>query len=90
VPVVDTGASAAQVERRGKCTNRDPDRAFARAFGRVLKTARVGAGCSQEMLAERADIDRTYPSLMERGLRSPTLYVAVRLANALAWIPPCW
>ena len=55
----------------------------AAAFGAVLKTAREGAGISQEKLAELAEIDRTYPSLLERGLRHPGLGVAIRLAVAL-------
>lgn len=38
---------------------------------------------SQESLAEAAGIDRTYVSLVERGLRKPTLDVAERLSNAL-------
>jgi DNA-binding XRE family transcriptional regulator len=29
-------------------------------------------GLSQECLAELADLDRTTPSLLERGLRQPT------------------
>jgi transcriptional regulator with XRE-family HTH domain len=58
-------------------------RDVARAFGSVLKTMRAGAGISQEKLAELADIDRTYPSLLERGLREPGLGVVIRLGNAL-------
>jgi hypothetical protein len=38
-------------------------RHIARAFGAVLKRARTGAGLSQETLAERAELDRTTPSL---------------------------
>jgi transcriptional regulator with XRE-family HTH domain len=49
----------------------------------VLKLARNGAGISQEELAEAADIDRTYPSLLERGLRQPTLAVLIAVAYAL-------
>jgi len=54
----------------------------ARAFGAVLKLSRAGAQLTQEQLAEAADIDRTYPSLMERGLRQPTLAVVLTLADA--------
>ena len=54
----------------------------ARAFGAVLKLSRAGARLTQEQLAEAADIDRTYPSLMERGLRQPTLAVVLALAGA--------
>ena len=58
-------------------------RNVAAAFGAVLKTARVGAGVTQEKLAELADIDRTYPSLLERGRREPGLGVVIRLGEAL-------
>ena len=60
----------------------DP-RQVARAFGATLKAARAEAGISQEVLAERADCDRTYPSLLERGLRQPTISVLIDLAVAL-------
>ena len=59
----------------------------ARAFGRVLRAARDAAGLSQEALAERAGLSRTYPSLLERGLREPTLTVLVQLADALHCSP---
>jgi transcriptional regulator with XRE-family HTH domain len=49
----------------------------------MLKLARTGAGLSQEKLAEVAEIDRTYPSLLERGLRQPTLAVLIAVAFAL-------
>jgi transcriptional regulator with XRE-family HTH domain len=38
---------------------------------------------TQETLAETADLDRTYPSLLERGLRQPTLAYLFALADAL-------
>ena len=53
------------------------------AFGRVLREARRQKGISQEELAEIGDFDRTYPSLLERGLRTPTLTVIFQLAQAL-------
>jgi transcriptional regulator with XRE-family HTH domain len=55
----------------------------ARAFGRTLFHARKAAGLSQEKLAELGDFDRTYPSLLERGLRTPTFVVIVDLAEAM-------
>lgn len=55
----------------------------ARAFGRALRTARNAQGLSQEQLAEAGDFDRTYPSLLERGLRTPTFYVILQLARGL-------
>jgi transcriptional regulator with XRE-family HTH domain len=59
----------------------------ARAFGRALRTARRTQGLSQEDLAETGDFDRTYPSLLERGLRTPTFYVILQLARALHMDP---
>ena len=53
------------------------------AFGRVLREARREKGLSQEDLAGDADFDRTYPSLLERGLRTPTLTVLFQLAEVL-------
>lgn len=55
----------------------------ARAFGSLLRTARNGAGLSQEKLAELANIDRTYPSLLERGLRTPSLLQLLSIGAAL-------
>ena len=55
----------------------------ARSFGRALRTARSAQGLSQEQLAESGDFDRTYPSLLERGLRTPTFYVILQLAHGL-------
>lgn len=37
--------------------------------------ARRAQGMSQRRLAETGDFDRTYSSLLERGLRTPTFYV---------------
>lgn len=57
------------------------------AFGATLRMARHRRGLSQEKLAEACDMDRTYPSLLERGQRTPTLTVLLDLAAALD-IPP--
>jgi transcriptional regulator with XRE-family HTH domain len=53
------------------------------AFGRVLRETRRQKGLSQEDLAGEAEFDRTYPSLLERGLRTPTLTVILELAEVL-------
>jgi transcriptional regulator with XRE-family HTH domain len=58
-------------------------RDVALAFGAVLRVVRRSVHATQEALAERADIDRTYPSLLERGLRQPTLGIILRIAHAL-------
>lgn len=61
--------------------------AIAVAFGHVLRAAREAAGLSQQTLALRAEIDRTYPSLLERGLRSPSLGTLLNLAPVLGVAP---
>lgn len=52
-------------------------------FGAVIGEMRRSAGLSQEALAERAGVNRTYVSQLERGLKSPTLAVLMKLAEAL-------
>jgi transcriptional regulator with XRE-family HTH domain len=47
---------------------------------RVLRTKRHW---SQEELADRAGLHRTYLSSLERGLRNPTITVVARIAEAL-------
>ena len=63
------------------------DQQIARAFGRALREYRGRAGISQEALADAADLDRTFVSLLERGLRLPTLGTVFRLAAALEATP---
>ncbi|MEQ4617505.1 MAG: helix-turn-helix transcriptional regulator [Corticimicrobacter sp.] len=60
-----------------------PGKPLAMQFGRVLKAHRMDSGLSQEELAHRAAIDRTFVSMLERGLRLPTLGVILALAHAL-------
>jgi XRE family transcriptional regulator, regulator of sulfur utilization len=62
-------------------------RDVAGAFGLALRAARVERGISQDVLSEITGCDRTYPSLVERGLRCPTLSMLLRLADALAIEP---
>jgi transcriptional regulator with XRE-family HTH domain len=57
------------------------------AFGIVLKAARNKQGVSQENLALMSELDRTFISLMERGLRQPTLSTMLKLAESLN-LPP--
>lgn len=58
------------------------------AFGAVLREIRDERGISQDKLAEAADLDRTYPSLIERGLRQPSLAMLFALARGLG-VDPC-
>jgi transcriptional regulator with XRE-family HTH domain len=41
------------------------------------------SGFTQERLADKADLDPTYISGIERGVRNPTLAIIARLARAL-------
>ena len=52
-------------------------------FGASIKALRKVEGLSQETLAERADLHRTYVSDVERGARNLSLQSIVRLADAL-------
>jgi transcriptional regulator with XRE-family HTH domain len=58
-------------------------RRVAKEFGRVLRSLRNGTGKSQEDVAADAKMDRTYPSLLENGRRTPTLGILFNLARAL-------
>lgn len=53
------------------------------AFGSRLRALRTDRGWSQEEFAHRAELDRTYVSGVERGVRNPTLDVITRLAQTL-------
>ncbi len=52
-------------------------------FGNAVLLHRKNMGMSQEDLAGSADLDRTYVSGIERGLRNPTLEVMLVLAASL-------
>ena len=49
----------------------------------VVKTRRGQLKLSQEDLADKASIDRTYASQIERAIANPSLTVLCNLANAL-------
>lgn len=52
-------------------------------LARNIKAARKRLNLSQEELADRAGIDRTYVSGIERQVRNPTITVVAKFANAL-------
>lgn len=60
-----------------------PEYPFIAAFGVALRAARRAARLSQEELAARANLDRTFVSMIERGTRKSTLQSAKQLADAL-------
>jgi transcriptional regulator with XRE-family HTH domain len=53
------------------------------AFAEVLKEVRRESGISQDQLARMANLDRTFISLLERGLRQPSLKSIFQIASAL-------
>ena len=53
------------------------------AFGRVLRRLRKASYLTQENLAFDATVARTYVSLLERGLRSPSLNTMLSLCKAM-------
>jgi CheY-like chemotaxis protein len=62
-----------------------PDRhnELMKALGVAVKTARVRLGLSQEGLADRAQLDRSYMSQIERGIKNATLASIHRISKAL-------
>ena len=61
--------------------------AISQVFSRQLKISREASGLSQESLADRANLDRTYVSQLERGLKSPTLTSLEKIADCLKISP---
>lgn len=53
------------------------------AFRANLVQARKARGFSQEELASRCGLDRTFISMIERGKRTPTLSTIIKLSIAL-------
>lgn len=54
-----------------------------KAFGNVIRRFRHEKKFSQEYLGFEADLTRAYISLLERGLRSPTLDTMMALREPL-------
>jgi transcriptional regulator with XRE-family HTH domain len=52
-------------------------------LGELLKKARLDAGLTQEQLAFRAHVDRSYLSEIERGVRHPTVEMVLKLCHSL-------
>ena len=56
---------------------------MAKTFGQTLKLIREDRGLSQEELAFKTDLHRTYISLLERDRKSPSLRTVTAIATAL-------
>lgn len=65
-------------------SERSPDHA---ALGRAIRRAREAQGYSQELLAERCGLHRTYVGGIERGERNPSFTNILRIAEALGERP---
>jgi transcriptional regulator with XRE-family HTH domain len=59
------------------------ERAFLSGLGDVVRERRLALNLSQEELAGRAGVHRTYLSDIERGARNITVTVLARIAEAL-------
>ena len=88
-PKSPTARGPAQAKRRLSPRGRgsvvsavDEDRLL-RLVADNLRRLRVSAGLSQEKLADACDLDRTYVSGIERGLRNVSIRNVQRLADAL-------
>lgn len=56
-------------------------------IGTVLKRVRKSLKLSQEELAHRSSLDRTYISMLERNIKQPTITTIFLLAEALKMKP---
>jgi transcriptional regulator with XRE-family HTH domain len=52
-------------------------------FGAIIRRRRQELGLGQEPFADKAGLHRTHISLLERGLRMPSLLVIKKLAAGL-------
>jgi transcriptional regulator with XRE-family HTH domain len=56
---------------------------LSKAFGKVIAEIRAKRGISQEQLAEAIDSTNVYISLLENGLRKPSLNSTILIAQSL-------
>lgn len=52
-------------------------------IGRRIKSARKARNLTQENLSELIDVTGSYISVIERGVKTPTLDTFIKIANAL-------
>ena len=59
------------------------DKDYLKIFAHKVRTLREQQGLSQEKLAERAGLHRTYIGMVERLERNPSLVCIYKIANGL-------
>ncbi len=70
-------------EKNGKDKGAKQEHEFLSGLGDVVRERRLALNLSQEELALRAGVHRTYLSDIERGARNITVTVLARIAAAL-------
>jgi transcriptional regulator with XRE-family HTH domain len=70
-----------EAPRRGARGARVADESIVAALGDRIKALRAGAGLTLEQLATRSGVSRAMLSKVERGEKSPTLSILVRIAG---------
>ena len=56
---------------------------YIKAFGQRIREARLNKNMSQEVLAEQANVHRTYIGMIERGEKNVTLSTIINLSHSL-------
>jgi transcriptional regulator with XRE-family HTH domain len=77
----------AQRGRKHRRKQIQPEPGPEKAFGQALREIRESKKISQERLALEGGFDRTYISLIERGINSPTIRIVVGIAAVLKVSP---
>lgn len=65
------------------CMQNIEDSNYLKQFAQRVRTLREAQGISQEKLAERAGLHRTYIGMVERLERNPSLVCIHKIANGL-------
>lgn len=70
-------------ELKYTCMQKLEDKDYLRLFAQRVRMLREEQGISQEKLAERAELHRTYIGMVERLERNPSLVCIHKIANGL-------
>lgn len=60
-----------------------PENALSNSFGLTVRQAREKLGLTQEVLADKAKLNRSYLGEVERGIVMPSLATISKIASAL-------